>query len=697
MRAGFAGGEQRMQDCSRASRGVSRGGGCAPEQHLPGPGNGWFDPRLPRGVLRRYPVPVLLAAFSICLLNGPVHTKGMRGQLAGHDGERQETIATRALITQAPVVPCSSDEPSHAAADASPHPETREPVAPLSYPPIELSNGDVGWGSYETSGVGKAGSDLAVSRVQLTAYEDDPAAAADIVVLPPAEPPRPSDRSESDVRKLANSASTSELRLEAGRLDRGVDSLAQLPSFSGGMFWPKLGKSTDGPEAGQPSSMTLHLDDVDIRKALEMLSREGSLSILVAPNVSGKVTANLQGLSFEEALSAILKLCNLVAQREDNLIFVYSPAEVPRSGRSLRTFPLDYVSAADVLQAVQGLLSPTGQSFVTSSSPTDNRKTQEVLVVEDLAAYLERIEQYLAQIDQPPRQVLIEVHVLEVELTDDKKHGVNFENAIKMLGNTVTVQTLGFATPIGPQSQGFYVNVDGANLEALVECLKTTTDAKTLASPRILVLNGQEASIQIGERLGYRVTRVTETAAVEDIEFLNVGVVLSVTPRISRGNQVVMHVKPKVSSGAVTNDLPEEETTEVETDVLLADGQGIVIGGLIQEKDSNVQSKIPWLGDLWLVGRLFQSQHLEKTRSETIITLMPRVLPYQPEYQIQDEMDVARTEAPLLEGPLCRSPRPWEPSLPDAITNPRVIRLPCTHGTACRCRTCQQPDDSARR
>jgi type IV pilus assembly protein PilQ len=413
---------------------------------------------------------------------------------------------------------------------------------------------------------------------------------------------------------------------------------------------------------------------VDVRKALEMLSNEASVSILVAPGVTGKVTANLQGLSFDEALGAILKLCNLVAQRQNDLVFVYPLADVPQLTRSLRAFPLDYVSATDAMLGVQGLLSPSGKAFVMQSSPNDNRKMQNVIVAEDVPDYLLRVEQYLTEIDRPPRQVLIEAHVLEVELKDDRRHGVNFKQIMHIMGNAATFQLKGLADPLA--AQAFFVNVDGANLEALVECLKTTTDAKTLASPRVLVLNGQQAHIQIGERFGYRVITTTETSSMQDVKFLDLGVVLTVAPHISRDNQVVMRVKPEVSSGQVNpeTDLPEEETTEVETDVLLMDGQGMVIGGLIQEKDSNVQSKIPLLGDIWLIGRLFQRRELVKKRSEIIITLIPRVLPYQPEYEVQEQFDTTRAAAPLLHGPLCRYPRPWEPSLPDTDCRLRDLR-----------------------
>jgi type II secretory pathway component GspD/PulD (secretin) len=434
------------------------------------------------------------------------------------------------------------------------------------------------------------------------------------------------------------------------------------------------------PTPVPPGAVTLHLDDVDVRKALEMLSRQGRLSMMISPGVAGRVTADLRGLPYEEAFGAILKLCNLVGIRKGPVVYVYAPQEVPLEDRTLHTYSLDFVAAADVLAGVQGLLSPVGHAFVNESSSTDNRRTQDSIAVEDLPEHLTRIEQYLCQIDRPPRQVMIQVHVLQVDLDADKAHGVNFNYFFDLLNTRVDLTLHGLANPAAPQA--FFVTLNGTSIEALIECLKTTTDAKTLASPRVMVLNGQEARIQIGEQLGYRVTRVTETAAIEDVEFLDLGVVLDVTPRISRCGQVMMRVKPEVSSGNVNPDteLPEEETTSIDTDVLLSSGRGMIIGGLIQEKDSNIQSKILGLGDLFLAGLLFQRRHIEKTRSEIIIALTPYVLPYPEEYAIRDEVETDRAGSPLFQGPLDRYPRPWEPMLPDACRNPTRLFVPGLYG-----------------
>ena len=449
--------------------------------------------------------------------------------------------------------------------------------------------------------------------------------------------------------------------------------------------------ATELPVPANTELVTLHLNEVNVRQALEMLSRSHGLSILVAPGVAGQVTANLEGLQVEQALDAIIKLANLVAHREGGLIYVYSATEFPQANFRLRAFPLDFISAIDILPVVASLLTPTGQVTASSVSPTDNTKAREAVIVTDRPEVLQRIEEFIRQVDIPPLQVMIEAHVLQVELSDDCKHGINYKHAIDMLGSTgLELEVTGFADAAA--SPAVFARIAGTQVDGLLEFLKTTTDAKTLASPRVMVINGQTAHIQVGEQIPYKVVTVTETAAVETVKFLNVGVVMDVTPRISRDGRVMMRVNPKVSTGTFNPEigLPGEATRELDSDVLLEDGVGVVIGGLIQEEDIEFQKKIPYLGDMYYIGRLFQRREVLKKRSEIVITLVPRILYSSESVSEREIVDAERSQSRLFYGPLNRAPRPWEPQLPDAIYNP--IK-PGTYRLA-NCRNCHhQPCD----
>ncbi len=443
--------------------------------------------------------------------------------------------------------------------------------------------------------------------------------------------------------------------------------------------------------ADEQGLISLAVRDAPLRHVLAMIADARSLNLVFAASADVPVTASLERVPIEQALDSLLSASGYTWAQSGEVIYVTSISEAAGlppnvQGRRVALLELDFASAVDIDQAVKGLLSPLGKSWVLETNSADNRRTQEAVVVEDLAPYVDRIEQYVAEADQPPRQVMIEVHLLEVDLDRDQRAGVDLQAIARASGSSITLRTAGLANPTA--SPGFFIEAAGGDLSPVIEALISTTDAKTLASPRIMALNGQESRIQIGEQLGFRVTTTTQTSTLESVEFLDVGVVLAVTPRITRDGRVLMRIKPEVSSGDVNPDtgLPEEETTELETDVLLASGQGMVIGGLIQERDSTTISKVPLLGSVPYAGFFFQRRQVIKRRSEIIVALMPHVLPYAPPQQARNDQELQRTMDPLTHGPLCRFPRPYEPQLHDTIRD----RPPCMcMYDAPGCRSCQ--------
>lgn len=423
--------------------------------------------------------------------------------------------------------------------------------------------------------------------------------------------------------------------------------------------------------------ISISIRDAPLNTVLELIAQQHHVNIVAGGVADARVSVTLRKVSLEEALDAILKVNGYRWTRQGNIIYVSalnSEASVAADiqGRQVRVFSLDYVTAADVEKVVKGLLSPVGTVTIAESSNTDQRRTRERIIIEDLPENLYRMECYIAEVDHPPLQVLIEARVLQVDLSDDSSQGVNFNHLLSLTDADISLKTTGLAN--NSASPAFLLGLDGTDLNTVMEALQTTSDTKTLAAPKVLAVNGQRARIQIGERFGYFVTTTTETSTMQNVEFLDVGVVLEVTPIITQDGQILMKVKPEVSAGRINpaSGLPEEETTEVETSALLPNGHGMIIGGLIQEIDRDDQNKIPLLGDAWMVGRLFQRRGASKSRREIIISLTPRIAPYEPDYARHERWELDRTRLPLMRGPLQPVDRQiHETSLPDAFDNPR--------------------------
>jgi type IV pilus assembly protein PilQ len=421
--------------------------------------------------------------------------------------------------------------------------------------------------------------------------------------------------------------------------------------------------------------ISLVVRDASLSRVLALLAQTQHLNIVAANDIDALISITLRDVPLEEALTAILSVANYTWVERNGIILVTSlnntenlPPDV--QGRQIQVFDLDFASADAVAEAVTNFLSPIGKVTTSKSDSTNNRRTRELVIVEDVPESVARIAAYIRQVDCPPRQVLIEAHVLQVALDDTCKCGVDF-NALGLttVVNSTTivprVATNGLASATA--SPAFVATLGNADFGTVINLLQTTTDAKSLGSPKLLVLNGQQARIQVGKQDGYKTTTTTETSTTEQVQFLNTGVILTIMPRITRDCRVLLHVKPEVSDGAVSEKtgLPSSKTAELETDVMLRDGEGMIIGGLIREEDRTEQKKVPYLGEVKGLGWFFRDSTVVKQRDEVVIGLVPRIQPYSQQYYDYEQGELVKAGVPLFDGPLVRNDRPWDPILPD--------------------------------
>lgn len=527
------------------------------------------------------------------------------------------------------------------------------------------------WPASELIAEPAADPNLTIPDSSAPAVEEDPFGSDSPRVLLPGE----AGNALRDTFSVANPPETEELSTPPADPPRPDDSLR--PAEQKVIPITRPGDQSNLVVEDYHGQISLMVRDASLRQVVSLIAETQKLNLVFAVPAETRITASFDRVPWEQVLDSLLTASGHTWTTNNGVITVTSVENADllapsAGGRHVEVFELDFASAVDIDQTVKGLLSPAGKSWIMETSSEDNRRTRELIAVVDFPGNLRQIADYICQADQPPRQVLIEANILQVDLSSDCKSGINLEAiTTSPSGNTLDFDPVGFANSTA--SPAFFLEATGGSVTALVELLQTTTDAKTLASPKVLTVSGQQARMQVGDQLGFRVVTTTQTSTLEEVQFLDVGVVLTVTPRVTRDGRVLMRIKPEVSTGQVSADtgLPSESTTEVETDIMLCDGQGMVIGGLIQEEDSNIQSKIPWLGDLPYVGILFQRRQVAKTRSEIVVTLVPHIQPYTPIVETREMHNLQRTYDPLLVGPLDRYYRPYEARLPDTFTNPR--------------------------
>lgn len=296
-----------------------------------------------------------------------------------------------------------------------------------------------------------------------------------------------------------------------------------------------------------------------------------------------------------------------------------------------QTFVLQYSEVDAVAAEVQSLLTPEVGSLRTD----DRTKT---LVVTDLPHKMRRIEDLVKVFDRRTRSVFIEAKIVEVSLSDEFRLGVNWEhvfNAVdpRMQLTTSLLDPLALPGQNSSSTLQLKTIVGGGELNAIVNALDSVGNTKILSNPHIAVLDGNKASIKVQTRQPYA-EALLESGSTnvigENIKFIDVGVKLDVTPRISDDGMISMSIRPEVSSISgfyqATRQIPIVKESFAETMVMIKDGQTLIIAGMIQERRDDVESHVPLLGRIPLLGMMFRNSRDNRETQETITFLTPRII-----------------------------------------------------------------------
>ena len=429
-------------------------------------------------------------------------------------------------------------------------------------------------------------------------------------------------------------------------------------------------------------TVDLHVKDEDLSNVLELLSIQTQKNIIASKGVSGKVTATLYGVTFYQALDAILHVNGFGYMENGNFIYVYTQEELKQIQQALKkrvskTIKLNYLNADDAKEFVTPLLSKDGGEVKINMKPADfqipasgpigknSYALSDTLVVFDYEENVKAIEDLVKQIDTRPSQVLVEATILQTSLNEANAFGVDFSiigdlsfldfintggplsaaNSLIKGGNGSGTQ--GFSPPDnkgqaisstvgntqGPG--GFKIGIVSSDVSIFIKMLDQVTDTVMLSNPKILALNRQPARVLVGKRVGYLNTTTTDTSTTQSVEFLDTGTQLNFRPFISADGDIRMELKPQVSAAEIRNvtdvsgnsvTIPDEVTQEIVTNVNLRDGQTVVLGGLFTENTSFTRRQVPFVGDLPIIGAAFRGHEDNTQRAEIIFLITPTIV-----------------------------------------------------------------------
>jgi type IV pilus secretin PilQ/predicted competence protein len=395
-----------------------------------------------------------------------------------------------------------------------------------------------------------------------------------------------------------------------------------------------------GPAVGTESTIedrlqqiiTVEYKDADLANVLRSLALTYRLNLLTGPDIKGKVTINLQEITVERALEAILKANGLVYSRKDGVIYV-SAGDASMVDIVTEVIQLKYLTATQAQNITRKILSAKGDMKIN--------ETANNLIVSDYKEVIEKIRQLIIQTDTAPKQVLIEAKILDISSSDLKSLGVTWDadytplngglfgrgtNATEELNAGLTLPTTSSVLTAG-QLVLTTLTTKNMTLTGTIDALVRDGKAHLLASPSIAVINGQEARIVIGERFPYKERTQTTSGTTETTKFVDIGTTLKVNPQINDDGYITLSLHPEVSSLVSALDAgPRVATREADTTVRIKEGETLVIGGLIRQTDNRTTDKIPILGDIPLLGLLFSRTDKDIEQTELAVFITPRIL-----------------------------------------------------------------------
>ncbi|MCM8776032.1 MAG: hypothetical protein NC930_06785 [Candidatus Omnitrophica bacterium] len=311
--------------------------------------------------------------------------------------------------------------------------------------------------------------------------------------------------------------------------------------------------------------------------------------------------------------------------------------------QTTKVFHLRYARVEDLETKLQGWMEGG-----LGKLEIDKRANRVVVV--DIPSRIRWVRNFIRALDIQVPQVLIEAKIVEVRLNDSFRQGISWEKIIREISDAKTLKAvapLAVSPPVGTATlAAFSLKSEKDNFSVVLDLLERVGKTNLLSSPRITVLNDEEAKLSVATREPFISQTVVQTPnstnTADNVQFVDVGVTLRVRPRISHDDFVQIRIRPEVSSSNQAVELegvaqgsnttftrtriPVVTTQELDTTVLIKSGTTLVIGGLIQDRQEKQSSKVPLLGSIPLLGRAFQSRSHDFAKTELVTFLTPRII-----------------------------------------------------------------------
>ena len=416
--------------------------------------------------------------------------------------------------------------------------------------------------------------------------------------------------------------------------------------------------------------ISLNFQSIEVRAVLQLIADFTELNLVASDSVTGSITLRLQNVPWDQALDLVLKTRGLDSRQIGNVLMVAPAQEIAERERQeieankqlAELAPLQsefirirYAKAIDVVELFEAGSEEGGSLISERGSVVVDERTNSI-VVTDTAAKLAEIRDLIEKVDIPIRQVLIEARIVKARTGIDEQLGIRWgggylnasgDKFTSVAGNTASVTSLNNQLIGGGQvdmptapfvdlgapdaNTGFAVGFTSTDLflTAELSALEASGEGEVVSQPKVITGDKQQAVIKSGQEVPYQegaASGATTTAFKEAV------LKLDVTPNITPDDRVLLDLvvnKDSVGEFVPSGNgglIPTIDTTELTTQVLVGNGETVVLGGVFQNEESVTVEKVPLLGDIPYVGRLFKSTANRQEKTETLIFITPRIL-----------------------------------------------------------------------
>ncbi|MFG0582542.1 type IV pilus secretin PilQ [Ectopseudomonas khazarica] len=418
--------------------------------------------------------------------------------------------------------------------------------------------------------------------------------------------------------------------------------------------------------------LSLNFQDIDVRSVLQLIADFTDLNLVASDTVAGNITLRLQNVPWDQALDLVLKTKGLDKRKVGNVLLVAPADEIAARERQelesqkqiaelapLRRelIQVNYAKATDMAKLFQSVTSADGAADDRGSITVDDRTNS--IIAYQTQERLDELRRIIAQLDIPVRQVMIEARIVEANVDYNKALGVRWGGASRRgnwsvygkdgatsfdddgrvllpgtdtFGNytledgTAYVPFVDMGVANSTSGIGIGFLTDNITLDLQLSAMEATGNGEIISQPKVVTSDKETAKILKGQEVPYQ---EASSSGATTTAFKEAALSLEVTPQITPDNRIIMEVKVTKDAPnfqAALNGVPPINKNEVNAKVLVNDGETIVIGGVFENTQTKATEKVPFLGDLPFVGRMFRRDIVQDEKTELLVFITPRIM-----------------------------------------------------------------------